>query len=50
MITIDRKTDSVYYVNDKLVRRDMNDNWVAPFSELTQSEYEAFFNHVNQQQ
>ncbi|MDP2061333.1 MAG: hypothetical protein U1C58_06165 [Flavobacteriaceae bacterium] len=45
-VQIDRKDDSTYYVNDKLVRKDTNGNWVCPFSEITPSEHEAFFKHL----
>lgn len=46
IVQIDRKDDRTYYVNDKLVRKDTNDNWVSPYSELTPEESFKFREHL----
>ncbi|MBU2525196.1 MAG: hypothetical protein KKC03_01155 [Bacteroidetes bacterium] len=45
-VQIDKKDDRTYYVNDKLVRKDTNGNWLSPYSELTPNEISVFREHL----
>jgi hypothetical protein len=45
-VNIFNHSDTKIYVNDKLVERDMNGNWIAKI-ELTTNEMQAFREHVD---
>ncbi|MBU2923025.1 hypothetical protein KO504_16875 [Winogradskyella psychrotolerans] len=45
-IHIQQTKDNEVLVNNKLVQKDMNDNWVEKI-ELTTNERKAFYNHIN---
>jgi len=44
-VDITQTNDDTIWVNNKVVRKDMNNHWVAT-RELTQSEREAFDDHL----
>jgi hypothetical protein len=46
-IKIRRDDERTIYVNDKLVRMDADNNWIAPFDELTNSETKSFHEYLN---
>jgi hypothetical protein len=45
-IKVKRHDENIVYVNDKIVMKDGNGNWVAK-EELTTSESRAFYEHIN---
>jgi hypothetical protein len=46
-ITIRREDERTIYVNGKLVQMDSNNNWIARFEELTNSETKSFHEFLN---
>lgn len=48
-VTIRQEDEKTIYVNDKLVRMDMDGNWVASFDELKPSETAMLHEYLNAQ-
>ena len=44
---IQRVDECTIYVNNKMIRKDTNNNWVAPFDQLTNSETKSFHEYLN---
>ncbi len=44
---IQRVDERTIYVNNKMIRKDTNNNWVAPFDQLTNSETKSFHEYLN---
>jgi hypothetical protein len=46
-VVIQRVDERTIYVNNKMLRMDTDNNWVAPFDELTNSETKSFHEYLN---